>query len=306
MKPGDILLAVAVAVIWGMGLVFAKAAIEHFPPILLMALRFTLTALALVWFVRPPWQLLHKLFLIALVSAAIQYSLTFTGLKGLDASTASIVIQLEVPFGALLAWLVFRDRLGWRRAFGMLLAFAGIALIAGEPRYDDSLSSILLVVAGSFAWAVGQIMIKTLGVVGGFTLIAWVAMWAAPQLYVASWLIEDGQLEAVANAPPIVWIAVVYLGLAMTALGYGLWYHLLGRNDVNQVIPFLLLLPVTAVGGGVLFLGETLTANFIAGSALAIGGVAVINLWPSAAGAQTQPAPAQSSSSPSKRSSITE
>lgn len=276
-------MAIAVAVIWGMGFVFAKAAIEHFPPILLMALRFTLTALVLVWFVRPPWQLLHRIFWIALVSAAIQYSLTFTGLEGLDASTASLVVQLEVPFGALLAWLVFRDGLGWRRASGMLLAFAGVTLIAGEPRYEDNLTSFLLLAGGAFTWAVGQIMIKTLGVVGGFTLIAWVAVLAAPQLFVASWLFEDGQMEAIANAPPIVWLAVVYLGLVMTALGYALWYRLLGRYDVNQVMPFLLLLPVTAVAGGVVLLGETLTVNIVAGGVLAVGGVAIINFWPRSA-----------------------
>ena len=284
MKAVDVGLAIAVAFIWGMGFIFAKAAIEHFPPILLMALRFTLTGLALVWFVRPPWQLLGRIFWIALVSAAIQYSLTFTGLKGLDASTASLVVQLEVPFGALVAWLVFRDRLGWTRAFGMLLAFVGVALIAGEPRYEDNLRSILLVVGGAFTWAVGQVMIKKLGVVGGFTLIAWVAICAAPQLFIASWIFEDGQLEAIGNAPAIVWMTVLYLGLVMTALGYGLWYRLLGRHDVNQVLPFLLLLPVTAVAGGVLFLGETLTLNIVTGGALAIGGVAVINLWPSRPG----------------------
>ena len=123
-------------------------------------------------------------------------------------------------------------------------------------------------------------MIKTLGVVGGFTLIAWVAVWAAPQLFLASWLLEDGQIEAIKTAPPIVWAAILYLGLVMTALGYAFWYHLLARYDVNQVMPFLLLLPVTAVAGGVLFLGETLTATTVAGGLLAIGGVAIINLWP--------------------------
>lgn len=209
-----------------------------------------------------------------------------TGLRGLDASTGSLVVQLEVPFGALLAWMVFADRLGWRRAFGMLLAFAGIALIAGEPGYEDNLASILLVAGGAFTWAVGQIMIKKLGVVGGFTLIAWVAVLAAPQLFVASWLFEDGQAQAIANAPPVVWLAIVYLGLVMTALGYALWYRLLGRYDVNQVMPFLLLLPVTAVVGGVVLLGETLTANIIAGGVLAVGGVAVINFWPRGARAR--------------------
>ena len=54
LRPLDILMGIAVPLVWGLGVVFAKAAIEHFPPILLMALRFTLTALVLVWFVKPP------------------------------------------------------------------------------------------------------------------------------------------------------------------------------------------------------------------------------------------------------------
>lgn len=278
MKPLDILLAVAVAVIWGMGLVFAKAAINHFPPILLMALRFSLTACALVWFVRPPYPLLGKIFWVALVSAAIQYSLTFTGLKGIDASSAALVLQLEVPFGALLAWVFFRERLGWRRTLGMLLAFTGIVLIAGEPNLRPQLLPLLMVMGGAFTWALGQMLIKRLGRVGSFALIAWVAVFATPQLLVSSWLFESDQIEALGSAEPIVWVAVVYLGLVMTALGYGLWYHLLGRYQVNQVMPFLLLLPVTAVLGGVVFLGEHLSFVIVTGGVLAIGGVATMTI----------------------------
>ena len=99
MKPLDTLSAISVAIIWGMGFVIAKAAMEHFSPILLMALRFTLTALCMIWFFRPDPKLFNKLFWIAFVSAAIQYSLTFTGVSGIDASTAALLIQLEVPFG---------------------------------------------------------------------------------------------------------------------------------------------------------------------------------------------------------------
>jgi len=291
MKPGEVLLAIVVAIIWGFGMVFAKAAIDHFPPILLMALRFTVSAAVLVWFVPVPWPVLTRIFWIALVSAAIQYSLTFTGLAGLDVSTTALVVQLEVPFGALLAWLVFGERLGWRRGGGMVVAFAGIALIAGTPKLAGSLGSLLLVVGGAFTWAVGQIMIKRLGVGGGFTLIAWVAVFASPQLFLASWLIEDHQLAALRSAPPVVWGAVAYLGLVMTALGYAIWYRLITRHDVNQVMPFLLLLPVVAVAGGVVFLDEMLTPGVIVGGALAIAGVALIT-WPRGAG--ISPAPSRS------------
>jgi O-acetylserine/cysteine efflux transporter len=75
---------------------------------------------------------------------------------------------------------------------------------------------------------------------------------------------------------------VVYLGVIMTALAYGIWYRLLGQYSVNQVMPFLLLLPVTSVFGGIFFLGESLTTKIALGGCLAIVGVAMITIqrWP--------------------------
>src|SRR3546814_9270170 len=52
--------------------------------------------------------------------------------------SASIAIQLQVPFASLLAAIFFKDKLGWRRGFGMLIAFFGVAVIAGEPRLERS------------------------------------------------------------------------------------------------------------------------------------------------------------------------
>ena len=104
-------MAIGVAVLWGMGFIVAKAGMDHFSPILLMALRFTLTTMCLVWFFRPPLSLFRDLFWVALVSAAIQYSLTFHGLNGIEASTAALLVQLEVPFGLILAWIAFGDKI---------------------------------------------------------------------------------------------------------------------------------------------------------------------------------------------------
>lgn len=273
------LLAVSVAVIWGGGFLFAKVAIDYFPPILLMAFRFGLTALTLVWFVpRPDSNTLKRVFWIALVSAAIQYSLTFSGLKGLDASTAIIVVQLEVPFGVLGAVLFLRDRLQLKHVIGIGLAFTGVVLIAGEPTLQDNLMYVLLVAGGAMTWAIGQLMVKALGQVGGFTLIAWVAVFATPQLLLSSWLFEQNHVVAIRGASPVVWTAVIYLAFVMTALGYTIWYHLLGKYAVNQVMPFLLLLPVFTVIGGILLLDEELTFRIALGGVLAIAGVAIINL----------------------------
>ncbi len=278
MKPLDVGLAIAVAIIWGMGFVVAKAAMAHFSPILLMALRFAVTTACLAWYIRPPRALLWPLFWISLVSAALQYSLTFNGVRGIDASTAALLVQLEVPFGLLLAWLVFGDRITPKQWLGVVVAFAGAVLIVGEPKLAGDLVYAFMVIGGAFTWAVGQILVKRLGDLGGFRLISGVALWATPQLFVASWLLESDQWRQVETASLPAWAAVVYLGVVMTALAYALWYRLLGRYSVNQVMPFLLLLPVTSVIGGILFLGESLTAKIAFGGALAIGGVALITV----------------------------
>jgi len=274
----DILMGVTVALTWGMGFVFAKAAIEHFPPILLMTCRFTVTALALVWFVKPPWQQMKPLISIAFVSAAIQYSLTFTGLKGLDASIAALVVQLEVPFLVLIGAVWLSEKPGLRKWIGIAMAFSGVALISGEPKVASAWVSVLLVIGGAFAWAVGQGMIRSMKDISGMTTTAWVAVFAVPQLAVMSFLFEDGQVEAIQNADPIVWMAVLYLGLVMTAFGYGLWYTLVRKHPISHIAPFLLLLPVFSVIGGVLFLGETLAWTSVVGGLIVIAGVAFILL----------------------------
>jgi O-acetylserine/cysteine efflux transporter len=279
LKPVDVLLAISVPIIWGLGFSLAKVAFVYvsFPPILLMSFRFALTALVLVWFVRPPWGYMHRIFWIALISATIQYSLMFSGLNGLDASLAAIVVQLEAPFLALLATVFLRERLGWRRAIGIALAFSGVFLIAGQPRSQDNLLPVLLVASGALIWASGQIMVKGLkGKVGGFTLITWVAIFATPQLFLSSWLFEEGQIDAIKSAGWIGWGVVIYMGVIMTAVGYAIWYRLLGSYNVNQVMPFLLLLPVVSILSSMLFLGERLDLIEVIGCATVIFGVVII------------------------------
>ena len=278
-KVQDVLLAISVPVIWGLGFTLSKAALDQFPPILLIALRFSITAMLLVWFFKPPWASMGRIFLIAISSAVIQYSLTYTGLKGLDVSTAAIVIQLEVPFAALLAAVFLKDHLGWRRLLGMVLAFIGIGLIAGEPQIQENWTPTLLVASGAIAWSVGQVLIKTLGgQVGGFLLITWVAVIAAPSLFVSSYIFETGQIEAVLNADWRGWGVVLYLALIMNGLGYATWYHLLGKHDINQVMPFLLLVPVTSVVGGMVLLDEQLTILMALGGIIVIAGVGIITV----------------------------
>ncbi|NCX07619.1 MAG: EamA family transporter [Rhodobacteraceae bacterium] len=253
--PKQTIMALFVPLLWGLGFVFAKGAINHFPPILLMAFRFSLTALVLVWFTPLPFGKFFQLFKIAIVAAAIQYSLTFTGVKGLEAGLASIIVQLEVPFLVILGALFLREKPGYKKWIGIAISFVGVA-----------------------TWALGQVMIRKLKDVSGMQVTAWIAVFAAPQLFFMSAIFEDGQVEAIRTATPLVWWTVLYLGLIMTCLGYYFWNTLIRHHDVSKVAPFLLLLPVFSVLGGNVFLGETITIEKFYGGVTILLGIGVITI----------------------------
>lgn len=280
-------LAILVSLIWGMGFVVAKGGMSHFPPILLMALRFSITALALVWFIGPVGSNLPRLALISVVGASLQYSLTFSGVNGLGAGLAALVVQLEVPFLVILGAVLLGERPTARKWLGILIAFAGVGVIASQEQFSGSMTSILLVMGGALTWAFGQVLVRRLTEMTGLSVTAWIAVLAAPQLFILSALFETGQIEAIRTAGIGAWSAAIYLGLVMTALGYFLWNSLLLRQEVGRVAPFLLLLPVFSVIGGILFLDEAITLPRLIGGAIVLSGVALITIaWPTAPKAQ--------------------
>lgn len=268
--------ALVVMALWGLNFVVAKWALAEFPPLFVMFLRFALVAVLIIPFFRVPRDKLWKIALLSVTLGSIHFPMMFTGLQGIDAATASLAAQAQVPFSSLLAALVFKDKLGWRRGIGMAAAFAGVAVIAGEPRLGESLYSLLLILAASFAFAVASVQMKLIGSVNGFAVNGWMALFAMPQLLGLSLLLEHGQMESLANSTWVGWASIVYMAVAVTIVAYGLWYPLLGRYDVNQTMPYLLTVPVFGVASGAFLMGDPLTVNLAIGGLLTIGGVAVI------------------------------
>jgi len=274
MSINQILLALIVPMTWGFGYALTKIGMDQFTPLLLMSLRFGIAGLILIWFTKPPWEHMRELFIIAFIGSTVQYGFTYYGLKGIDVSTASILVQLEGPILALLSTLILKERLGWPRALGMGLAFAGVIVITGEPRLSDSLDSVALVITGAVFWAIAQIMISRLKSLSGITILAWVAIIATPQMLLISLVIEDGQWESIKSASFIDWSIVFYLSFIMTVIGYSVWYHLLRICDVSRISPFLMLLPVTSIIAGMVLLDEQFTLAMGIGGLLVMTGVA--------------------------------
>lgn len=276
MSPRHIAYALLVMALWGLNFVVSKWALQEFPPLFLMFLRFVLVSALIVPFFRIPRDKLLPIAALSVTLGSVHFPLMFNGLSGIDAATASLAVQAQVPFSSLLAALVFKDKLGWRRAVGMLAAFAGVLVIAGEPRLGNALPSLFMLLAASLAFAVASIQMKLIGAVNGFAVNGWMALMATPQLLILSLLFEHGQMEALTSSTWVGWASILYMAVGVTIVAYGLWYPLLSRYDVNQTMPYLLTVPVFGVAAGVMLMGDPVTLNLAIGGALTIGGVAVI------------------------------
>ena len=272
-----VLIVVLVPVIMGFGFVISKPAMEFFPPILLNGLRWSLSGLIMFWFFPFPKKYFKQIFFIALIGCTIQYSLTYSGLKIVDASSATLFVQAEVPFGLLVAFLILGEKPSIRNIIGVIIAFIGIYILTGDPKLEGKLIGVILLLSGAFTWAFAQVLAKPISQkINALTLTAWIGVFAGPQSILASTLIEGNPIEFIMSANLMAWIIMLYLALIMNVLGYSLWYFVLGKYPVNFVMPGLLLLPVAGLLTAVLLLGETLTFYNLLGGSVVIVGVALI------------------------------
>jgi len=277
-RPLDLAILTGIALIWGLNFVVVKIGLEQLPPILFVALRFVVVAVMLLPFVEVPRGQFRNLLMLSVTLGLLHFTLMFVGLTTLDAATAAIAIQLQVPFAAILAALLYKERLGWQRAFGMAIAFIGVAMIAGEPRLNGQYLSLAFVIVAACLWAIASIQMRAMGAISGTTVNAWLAVFAIPQLLAASLLLETGQWEALQQADWRAFSSILYQVVFVVVIGYGAWYKLVRKYEFNQVMPFTLLVPVVGVASAVLFLGEALTVAFIIGGGLTVMGVGFIVL----------------------------
>jgi O-acetylserine/cysteine efflux transporter len=103
-------------------------------------------------------------------------------------------------------------------------------------------------------------------------------LFAAPQLFLASALLESGQFAAIAHADWLGWSAVAYMAILVTVISYVMWFRVLRRYPVNQAMPFTLLVPVLGVLAAALLLDEPLGWRVILGGLATVAGVGVIVL----------------------------
>jgi O-acetylserine/cysteine efflux transporter len=277
MKTRDIFIALLVPVILGFGFVIAKPAMQYFPPYLLMGMRFTIPALILVWWFPLPKGLYFDLFKVSLIGSALQYGLTYTGLNIIDASSAILLVQLEVPFGIIIAFFLLKEIPTIKNIVGLVIAFIGVFILTGAPNLEGKYIGVLLTIAGAFTWALGAVMAKPLSKkIGAFALMTWLCVFSGPMLLLVSLVFDGNPMQYILYANFNSWLTVIFLGFFMQPVGYAAWYYVLKKYPVNKVMPVLLILPVTGLITSIFLLGEDPPKQVFMGGLVIISGVALI------------------------------
>ncbi|WP_062526899.1 EamA family transporter [Demequina rhizosphaerae] len=277
-------LAVLVAVLWGLNFLAIHTSLTHFPPLFLVALRFALIAIPTLVLVPRPRVPVRWLLGYGLGFGTLQFLFLYLGMHaGFPTGLASLVLQASAPFTVVLGAVLLRERLGARAIAGVVVATAGLVVVALGYGAAAPLGPFLLVLLGALGWALGNLASRQARAERPLHLVLWMSVVPPLPMLALSLAIEgpstigDALATSLAAAAVPAWLGLAYTVLLGTLVGSGIWVWLMARHPASAVAPFSMLVPVVGIATAWAALGERPGPLELAGGALVIGGV----LWAS-------------------------
>ncbi|MBL8904121.1 MAG: EamA family transporter [Hyphomicrobiales bacterium] len=278
MNSKTLLLALVAPICWGTGLAIAKPAVTHFPPMFMMLMvYFAIAVITLITVhdrIKTPWR---SLLLISAFSVTIQGAFVFWGLRGVEATTANLVLQTQVPMAVFLGWLIAGEELNLRKIMGTAIALAGVGIVIGLPEQRPALLPVTLVILGGFFWAFGQTLARKLSQDSGIVLLKANALMGVPQLILATAIFETGQWHSITSAGTTEWATLAFVGFVGFYLAYIAWFSLLRRCRMDDAAPFVLLMTPIGLLTAVIVLGERMSGAQLLGAVVLLLGLAIVN-----------------------------
>ncbi|KTD56854.1 cysteine and O-acetyl-L-serine efflux system [Legionella sainthelensi] len=275
-----LLLALLVVLIWGVNFLFVSIGLEEISPLLLCALRFLLSSIPAIFFVKLPKSSFKIIALYGFIMFALQFSFLFIGMNaGMPAGMASLLMQTQVFFSMFFAIIFLGEQPNIAQILGALVAFTGIGLVAMHFDSDISVVGFLCIIAAAATWGVGNLITKKIKGNSNhmMAIIAWGSFIACIPMFLLSWIFE-GPSSFAYTYENLSWrgtVSLFYIVFASTWIGYGVWNWLIARYPVGVVAPFTLLVPIVAIVSSVVVLGEPFQLWKLAAGLLVIGGLCI-------------------------------
>ncbi|MBO6892846.1 MAG: DMT family transporter [Roseibium sp.] len=280
------IMLIVLGAIWGGSFLFAKVAVAEIPPFALVFLRVSSACAVLIAIL---WQQnllgrLEKRFALSflamgLLNNAIPFSLLFLGQTVIGAGLASILNATTPIFTVIVAsLLVKQETLQTHRIAGVLLGVVGVAVmlssslsgLATDPLWAQLCclgAAVSYACAATFAHRFKSLppQVSATGQLLGSSLIMLpVALFTS-----TGWSVSDPSIVA--------WLNVLALGVLATALAYLIYFKLLADAGATNASLVTLLVPASALFFGWLILDENLTATQLAGFAILLMGLVVLD-----------------------------
>jgi O-acetylserine/cysteine efflux transporter len=282
MSLRDTLIGLFIALLWGMNFVVIAWALEDLPPLLLAGARFLLVALVGSLFFRRPRITVGWTAAYAATMSIGQFAFLFWAMNaGMPAGLASLILQAQAFFTVILAMCILRDTISPVQVLALLIAFGGLAIIGATFSTGGlSLVGFGLTTLAALSWALGNIVNRSIanrGHSADVGLVVWSAWLASPLFFVLSVVFEepDSITSALSDANWNTVAALLYLSVAASIVGFGLWGRLLSKYPASKVTPMSLAVPVFGISCAAYFLDESLSAHQIVGIALVLVGLMI-------------------------------
>lgn len=271
MTPKSIFLTLFVLLIWGIGTGITKMAVVETSALIFLMMRSAFAAVLFLPFARVDKKELKNLFFLGISMYVLHMGFMSASLRYLPVSSAIVIMQIQVPFAFLLAWLFFKEKVTMWQVIGSIIAFTGVCVIFGLPHLD--LLGTIFMMLGGFFWAVSQLFMKRAAKVRPIALVAFMPLFSLPFLVVGAFVIDGYVIQKLMHADVIRFWSVLLFQLIFTNLALVLWQQLVAQNGVNKMSPFMFLQIIFTITVGVVLYHEQVTIHVIVGAIVAAFGV---------------------------------
>lgn len=282
---------ILLSMLWGGSFFFVGVVVTELAPLTIVTLRvaiaaMTLWAIALMIGLRPPKTLRVWLAFLGmgLLNNVIPFALIVWGQTQIASGLASMLNAATPIFTVVVAGILLADeRITPLKLAGVAVGFLGVAVMIGLPALsgNGNLVAQLAIIAAALSYAFAGVYgrrFKAMGINPIITAAGQVT--ASTLILIPITLFVDGGLD-VAGVSLNSWTAMIGLAVLSTAIAYVLYFKILELAGATNVLLVTLLVPVSAILLGSLFLNESLEAIHFVGILLIALGLSAIDgrLW---------------------------
>jgi len=280
MKPVDIFLAVLVAVIWGLGFVASRLALDDLSPSMMTALRFAIAAVPCL-FIRKPkvsWSILIAISLTLFLFQFLAQSYAIA--ENVPVGLTSVIVQSQALFTIAFAAVAFDERPTRLQIVGIAVASVGLLMICGTVGFDFSVGAFAVLMVSPVSFAIGNLLLRLANDVPMFDLFAWLYLIPPLPLFALALIVDGPQASwhDLTHMSLTGVLSMLAIGIVTTSFGYWLWGRLLRAYPAAQVTPFALLVPFVGAASSAVIFHETFGPLRLGGMITVMAGIAVMLL----------------------------